>query len=101
MVQGSTGSVRGMHAHKQCTQFLMCTSGAAEVVCDDGDRSMRTVLDSPRAGLLIPSGIWSTQSYIKKNTVLSVLCDQYYQESDYIRNYDEFLRYRASTKLKS
>lgn len=96
MVQGTTGSVRGMHAHKQCIQFLTCSSGSIEVICEDGERSMTTILNSPRCGLLIPAGIWSSQNYMTKNTTLTVLCDQHYQESDYIRNYDDFLSYRVS-----
>ena len=83
-VLGSTGSVRGMHAHKRCIQFLTCTFGSIEVLCDDGEHSMSITLDSPRCGLLIPPGIWSSQNYTQTNTILTVLCDQRYQENDYM-----------------
>lgn len=94
VVRGSLGSVRGNHAHKACTQFLTCPHGAVEVRCDDGHEVATFVLDKQDIGLLIPSSIWAQQSYLIHNTVLTVLCDRPYESLDYIRNYDDYKKYR-------
>ena len=89
-VRASKGSVRGEHAHRHCSQLLICTNGAVEVKCDDTRTTEIYVLDKPNFGLFIPSGIWGHQKYIEDNTTLTVLCDRPYEEADYIRNYDDF-----------
>jgi dTDP-4-dehydrorhamnose 3,5-epimerase-like enzyme len=93
-VHAAAGAIRGQHAHRSCAQFLTCPSGCVEVVCFDGLRSANYVLDQPHIGLLIPPGIWSQQSYLKPDTVLSVLCDRHYDEDDYIRELQQFQSYR-------
>jgi len=94
VVRASEGKVRGHHAHRQCTQFLTCPSGSVEVLCDDGNEQVTYKLDHPSKGLLIPCSIWAEQTYIKPDSVLTVLCDKPYEASDYIRDYDDFLDYR-------
>ena len=89
-VRASKDSVRGEHAHRHCSQLLICTNGAVEVKCDDTRTTEIYALDKPNFGLLIPPGIWADQKYIEDNTTLTVLCDQPYEEADYIRNYDDF-----------
>ncbi len=89
-VRASKGSVRGEHAHRHCSQLLICTNGAVKVRCDDTRTTEIYVLDKPNFGLFIPPGIWADQKYIEDNTTLTVLCDRPYEEADYIRNYDDF-----------
>ena len=89
-VRASKGSVRGEHAHRHCSQLLICTNGAVEVKCDDTRTTEIYALDKPNFGLFIPPGIWADQKYIEDNTTLTVLCDRPYEEADYIRNYDDF-----------
>ena len=84
---------RGRHAHRRCTQLLICTNGAIDVQCDDSIETRKYLLDKANYGLLIPPRIWAVQKYIKKDTVLTVLCDQLFDEDDYIRDYNEFLKY--------
>jgi len=93
-VRADLDAIRGKHAHRQCIQFLTCTSGCVEVVCDDGTQTVTYVLESPSQGLLIPAGIWAQQTYKQENSVLTVLCDRGYEEEDYIRDYAEFSDYR-------
>jgi dTDP-4-dehydrorhamnose 3,5-epimerase-like enzyme len=95
-VRGIAGAVRGRHAHKSCTQFLMCVHGAIDVECDDGERMRRFILDRGNQGLLIPPSIWGTETYRSDGGVLAVLCDRLYEEDDYIRDYDQFLTWRRS-----
>jgi dTDP-4-dehydrorhamnose 3,5-epimerase-like enzyme len=89
-VSAKKGDVRGDHAHRKCTQLLVCTSGKIHVACDDGSAKSEHLLDGMEAGLLIPPGIWSTQEYLVEGTVLMVLCDRGYEATDYIRDYNDF-----------
>ena len=90
-VRASKGSVRGEHAHRHCSQLLICTNGAVEVKCDDTRTTDIYVLDKPNLGLFVPPGIWADQKYIENNTILTVLCDRPFEEADYLRNYEDFL----------
>ena len=89
-VRVDKGITRGCHAHRECTQLLICTNGIVNVTCDDGQETSIYIMDKPNLGLLIEPGIWSEQIYLKNNTVLTVLCDSPYNEADYIRNYKDF-----------
>jgi dTDP-4-dehydrorhamnose 3,5-epimerase-like enzyme len=94
IVRGFAGSRRGDHAHKVCTQFLTCPYGIVEVNCDDGVEVANFILDKPNIGLLIPPGIWANQSYLVANSVLTVLCNRPYDALDYIRDYEDYKKYR-------
>jgi len=95
IVRADKGSIRGRHAHRECTQLLICTNGTVQVSCDDGKQTSTYILNEANYGLLIKPGIWAEQRYIKENTVLTVLCDLPYEEGDYIRNYEDFLEYKC------
>jgi len=90
-VRQQKGDIRGRHAHRHCSQLLICTNGAVEVKCDDSRTTERYVLDKPNFGLFIPPGIWADQKYIENNTILTVLCDRPFEEADYLRNYEDFM----------
>ncbi|MGE0171403.1 MAG: FdtA/QdtA family cupin domain-containing protein [Oligoflexales bacterium] len=89
------GGVRGKHAHKECSQFLVCLNGSVELICDDGSEKRNISLKSPSEGLLVTPGIWLTLNFTSADTVVMVLCDQYYSEADYLRNYEQFLEFRG------
>ena len=89
-VRAQKGNIRGRHAHRQCSQLLICTNGAIEVKCDDGRTNELYVLDKPNFGLLIAPGVWAEQRYMENNTILTVLCDRPFEEVDYLRNYEDF-----------
>jgi len=86
------GIIRGHHAHKALEQLLICVYGAIEIMCDNGEKKEYTVLDDPAKGLYVGTGIWRTMKWLKDESVLLVLASEYYDESDYIRDYDEFIR---------
>ncbi len=90
------GTTRGYHAHRRQQQFLVCVSGAVEVVVDDGAGRRGVVLDSPGQGLYVPAGIWAEQTYRADASVLMVLCDSPYDEADYIRDRDQFRRFKTN-----
>jgi UDP-2-acetamido-3-amino-2,3-dideoxy-glucuronate N-acetyltransferase len=96
VVRAPQWATRGQHAHKTCAQFLTCPTGSLSVVCDDGSRKSTHILDRPDVGLLVPSGIWAEEVYTEPDTILTVLCDRPYEAHDYIRDYADFLAYRAS-----
>lgn len=89
------GDIRGQHAHRFCHQFLVCVHGKVEVTCDDGKNKKTFVLDSPLKGLHIPPSIWAEQRYFSSDAMLLVLADRLFEESDYMRDYDGFIKFRA------
>lgn len=92
----SKGEKRGMHAHKNLNQILFCPYGEVTVVVTDGVNEETYVLDNPSKGLIIRSGIWRDLYFVRENSVLCVGASNYYTEDDYIRDYDEFIKYVES-----
>ncbi|WP_374449231.1 GNAT family N-acetyltransferase [Cloacibacterium normanense] len=88
------GESRGAHAHKECHQFLIAASGSFEVALDDGKFKRQVYLNRPDLGLHIPPGIWASEVNFSSGAICLVLASHTYTEADYIRNYDEFLKYR-------
>lgn len=87
------GESRGAHAHKKCHQFLIAASGAFEVLLDDGKVKRTVSLNRPNVGLHIPPGIWASEINFSSGAICLVLASHQYNESDYIRSYDDFLKY--------
>lgn len=86
------GTVRGHHAHKTIKQVLIVTSGSCTIVCDDGKERIDYVLDWPDKALYIEGMIWREMKDFSKGATLMVLASEYYDENDYIREYDTFLK---------
>ncbi len=95
LVRAPVRATRGKHAHKRCNQFMVCTVGSVEMHCDDGTNTADFTLDSWRTGLLVPAGVWASQTYLEPGSTLLVLCDRPYESDDYIRDYTQFKEYRA------
>lgn len=89
------GSSRGGHAHKNLYQLLVAISGSFNVNIDDGTNKKTFQLNRPYEGLLITPGIWRTIDNFSSGSVCLVLASEYYTESDYIRNYNDFLTMAA------
>lgn len=89
----SVDTKRGMHAHKTLNQALWCPCGKIEVVLDNGAIRKSFVLDSPEKVLLVGKGIWRDMYWKEEGSVLCVAASDYYSEQDYIRGYDNFLKY--------
>lgn len=85
------GMRRGCHAHKKLQQVLFCPHGSCKILLDDGAEKTEILLDSPDTGLLMNNNIWREMFDFSQGTVLMVLASDYYDESDYIRDYGEFL----------
>ena len=84
---------RGFHAHKKLQQLAWCPYGDITLILDDGKNKNRIRLNDPSIGLIIKKGIWREMIWNKKDSVLCVAASDYFKEDDYIRNYDNFLKY--------
>ena len=88
-----SGSERGGHAHKKLQEFLVALSGSFDVVLKDGEDERIVTLNKPYEGLLINPGIWRELQNFSSGSVCLVVASDVYIEEDYIRNFDEFLKY--------
>ena len=86
--------IRGEHAHRRLHQFLVCVAGRCNVVTDDGVTRHEVVLDAASKGVHIPPMVWATQYKFSRDAVLLVLASEYYDASEYIRDYYEYLSLR-------
>lgn len=86
-----TGVSRGAHAHIELCEFLVCLSGSFDVSLDDGNNKKIIHLNRPWKGLFIPKMIWASEINFDAGTVCLVAASDIYLETDYIRNYDDFL----------
>lgn len=85
------GKPRGFHAHRKLKQVAVCITGSCKFILDNGKNKAEVVLDSPSKGLLIDSFVWREMYDFSNDCVLMVLANQYYDESDYVREYSAFL----------
>ncbi|MBP3357020.1 MAG: WxcM-like domain-containing protein [Rikenellaceae bacterium] len=88
------GESRGGHAHKELRQLIVAASGSFSVTIDDGSIKRTFLLNRPYQGLLVVPGIWRTLDDFSSGSVCLVLASHVYDEADYIRNYDDFLKYK-------
>ncbi|NMB64866.1 MAG: WxcM-like domain-containing protein [Spirochaetes bacterium] len=88
------GEARGAHAHKKCHQFIIAASGSFEVFMDDGENKKTITLNRPFYGLHIPPGIWAHELNFSSGAICLVLASEKYDEKDYIRDYNEFIKYK-------
>lgn len=88
------GEVRGGHGHKALYQLIVAASGSFNVILDDGCVKRTFTLNRPYQGLFIVPGIWRELDNFSSGSVCLVLASLPYDEADYIREYDEFLKFR-------
>ena len=87
------GESRGGHAHKALYEMLVAVSGSFHVVLDNGKEKKTVLLNHPWQGLLIVPGVWRVLEDFSSGAVCMVLASDFYNEDDYIYEYDEFLEY--------
>ena len=86
------GVSRGFHAHRNLKQVAVCVTGSCRFVLDNGKQREEVVLDKSTIGLLINDLTWREMYDFSPDCVLMVLASEHYDESDYIRDYQEFLK---------
>ena len=98
MYDTKEGVRRGYHAHKSLEQILICIHGSCKILMDNGEEKKVISLEKPYEGLYINNNIWREMFDFSPDAVLMVLASDYYKEEDYIRNYDEFLKFVKEQK---
>lgn len=85
-------TIRGEHAHFELEQLIIACSGSIDITLDDGYTSKKYTLNDPCCGLYVAPLIWRRLENFKNRAVCLVMASKKYQESDYIRNYTDFIR---------
>jgi dTDP-4-dehydrorhamnose 3,5-epimerase-like enzyme len=88
------GESRGGHAHCELYQLIVAAGGSFDVVLDDGKVKRTIALNRPYHGLLIVPGLWRELQNFSSGATCLVLASEKYDEKDYIRDYEDFLRYK-------
>jgi hypothetical protein len=88
------GEDRGGHAHKTLKQLIVAASGSFNILLDDGINKKVVSLNRPDYGLLLVPGIWGKQMEFSSGAVCLVLASDLYDEQDYIRSYEDYLRFK-------
>ena len=89
------GQIRGGHAFKVQQEIVIALSGSFDVVIDSGSEKRTYSLNRSYYGLYIPAGLWRQMKNFSTNSLAMVITSTTFSEIDYIRNYDEFLKYNA------
>lgn len=87
-----TGVPRGQHSHYATQQYLIAVNGSCKVTLDDGKLKTTYELNKPHIGLFQDALIWGEMYDFSEDCVLLVLASEHYDEADYIRDYDEFIK---------
>lgn len=90
----SYDSLRGNHANRHSKFCMIAVCGSCTVDVDDGENKNTYLLENPEDVLFLDNMVWKTMYNFSKNCVLVVLSSEYYDQNEYIRNYDEFIKER-------
>jgi len=88
------GLSRGGHAHKDLQQLIIALSGSFDLIVDDGKVKRTFNLTQPNKGVYMPAGLWRDLDNFSSGSICMVLASLEYSEDDYIRDYDEFKKYK-------
>ena len=88
------GESRGSHAHKELDQLIVAASGSFRVTLDDGRTKRTFFLNRPYQGLYVKPGLWRDLDDFSSGAVCMVLASEVYKSEDYIRDYEDFLKFR-------
>ena len=90
------GEERGGHSHHECFEFIVAVSGSFDIEINDGVKSKTISLNRSNIGLLVEPGIWRVLNNFSSGSVCLVIASEKYNESDYVRNFDDFLELTKS-----
>lgn len=93
------GEARGGHAFRKNEEFIVALSGAFEVIVDDGRQKMTFQLNRSYYGLYVPAGLWREMNNFSTNSLALEFGSIHYDEKDYVRSYDEFLKLKSNGKI--
>ncbi len=89
-------AIRGKHAHKKVEQVIFCINGAFDLTLDDGQNRQKITLNSPEQGIYIGTYVWNTLSNFSEDCILLVFASDFFDENEYIRDYQKFLSLKNS-----
>lgn len=93
------GEARGGHAFKLNQEFMVALSGSFDVVIDDGKNQKTFTLNRSYYGLYVPAGLWRTMENFSTNSLALEFGSEHYNEEDYVREYDDFLKLKKDGKI--
>jgi dTDP-4-dehydrorhamnose 3,5-epimerase-like enzyme len=92
-ITAAQGALRADHAHRLCTQMLVCLTGSIKISYDDGRNTGVAVLSGMDNAFMASPGVWLNLEFASDNAVLMVLCDRVYEPEDYIHTRAEFAEF--------
>jgi dTDP-4-dehydrorhamnose 3,5-epimerase-like enzyme len=92
----NSSATRGKHAHKELEQVIFCLNGSFILRLDDGENKEEILMNRRNVGVFLGKGLWHTMSDFSANCILLIIASDNYEESDYLRNYEDFLSYIRS-----
>ena len=93
------GETRGGHAFRQNQEFIVALSGAFDVVVNDGENMKTITLNRSYYGLYVPAGLWREMNNFSTNSLALEFGSEHYDETDYIRDYDDFIKLKENGKI--
>lgn len=93
------GEGRGGHAYIDSEEFIIALSGSLDVIVDDGQVQLKFTLNRSYYGLYIPKGLWRRLENFSTNSLALEFASTKYNEADYIRDYEEYLKMKADGKI--
>ena len=94
-----SGESRGGHAHRKAEEFIIAASGSFDVVLNDGSSEERFCLSRPYIGLYVANMVWRTLDSFSSGSVCLVVASEFFEEDDYIRDFDEFMRLAGKSTM--
>jgi oxalate decarboxylase/phosphoglucose isomerase-like protein (cupin superfamily) len=94
-----SGATRGGHAHKNLHEIIIALSGSFDVLLDDGVEKKKVSLNRPHYGLYIPPGLWRELENFSSNSVALALASDFFDEKEYIRDYEVFKKMVGNGEL--
>jgi hypothetical protein len=88
------GESRGGHGHKELQQLIVAASGSFDLIIDDGNIKRTFSLNRPNIGVYMPAGLWRELDNFSSGSICLVLASHEYSEEDYLRKYEEFIRFK-------
>lgn len=89
------GEARGGHGHKELHQLIIASSGSFDVLLDDSQNKKIVTLNRPDYGLMVVPGIWRELMEFSSGAICLVLASEGYHAEDYIRRYDDFVKFKT------
>ena len=93
-------AIRGKHAHKKLQQIIFCINGSFCLELDDGINRQDIILDEPNVGVYMDVKLWHTMRKFSENCILLMLASDFFDESDYIRDYSQYIKYLDTWKVR-